>query len=139
MRPLIGLTTSLAITEGNPHGDRYGVSARYCQAIAAAGGNPVLIPGLGDGAAASEIFPLLDGLLFTGGPDIHPNRFNQDIHPGCEHIDEARDETELALIELVKRSETPVLGICRGIQLIIVGFGGSLIQDIGMQHAAPLN
>jgi putative glutamine amidotransferase len=139
MRPLIGLTSTLTTTAGNPHGDRYGVSARYCEAIAAVGGNPILIPGLGNNEAVSEIFPLLDGLLFTGGPDIHPKRFDQDVHPGCEHIDEARDETELALIKFVKRSEIPVLGICRGIQLINVGFGGSLIQDIGSQTASTLN
>src|SRR5437868_2155705 len=108
-RPLIGLTTSLIATEGNAHGDRFSVVARYCQAIAAAGGNPVLIPGSGDPIAASDVFPVLDGLLFTGGPDIDPTRYGQDIHPGCEQIDAARDATELALIACVKRSDIPAL------------------------------
>jgi putative glutamine amidotransferase len=133
VRPLIGLTTSLSQTEGKPHGDRIGVSARYCQALAAAGGDPLLIPCLGDPELLAGIFPLLDGLLFTGGPDINPRRYGREIAPGCEWIDEQRDVSELALIALAKRSDIPLLGICRGIQLINVGFGGTLLQDINTE------
>jgi putative glutamine amidotransferase len=103
--------------------------------VADAGGNPLLIPCIGDADLASEIYPLLDALLFTGGPDINPRRFGQETRPACEWIDEDRDISELALIAQAKRSDTPVLGICRGIQMIIVGFGGTLIQDINAEIA----
>jgi putative glutamine amidotransferase len=133
VRPLIGLTTSLSRTEGKPHGDRIGVSARYSQAIAGAGGNPLLIPCIGDSSLVAEMYPLLDGLLFTGGPDINPRVYDQETRPACEWIDDDRDRSELALISLVKRSDTPILGICRGIQLINVGFGGTLLQDVNSE------
>jgi putative glutamine amidotransferase len=103
--------------------------------VADAGGNPLLIPCIGDADLASEIYPLLDGLLFTGGPDINPRRFGQETRPACEWIDEDRDISESALIAQAKRSDTPIMGICRGIQMINVGFGGTLIQDINAEIA----
>jgi putative glutamine amidotransferase len=134
MRPLIGLTTSTVAAEESASSTRFSVSAVYCRAVAAAGGSPILIPGLGDAEAAEAILPHLDGILFTGGVDIHPRRYGQEVHPGCEAIDEERDATELAIAELVKNTTIPVLGICRGIQLINVAWGGTLVQDLGMQR-----
>jgi putative glutamine amidotransferase len=134
MRPLIGLTTSTVSAEESASSARFSVSAVYCRAVEAAGGSPILIPGLGNPDAAAAILPHLDGILFTGGVDIHPRRYGQDVHPGCEAVDEERDATELALAELTKNTAIPVLGICRGIQLINVAWGGTLVQDLGMQR-----
>lgn len=134
MRPIIGLSTALISAADNMPVERYGVAVHYCQAIWAAGGTPLMIPGLGDPEAVADIFPLLDGLLLTGGLDVHPRRYGQEIHPGCDRIDESRDATELALLSHLQRSDLPLLGICRGIQMINVGFGGTLIQDIPMQR-----
>lgn len=134
MRPLIGLTTSLIHGAESGAMDRFGVTSLYCRAVVAAGGSPILIPGLGAAEAVEAIFPHLDGILFTGGVDIHPHRYGQEIHPGCGEIDEDRDATELALAALARQSQIPVLGICRGIQLINVAWGGTLIQDIPMQR-----
>src|SRR5579872_3286074 len=114
MRPIIGLTTSLIPADEKVYADRFAITAHYARAIAAAGGAPLLIPGLGEPDAALALLPLLDGLLFTGGPDIHPARYGQEIHPGCERIDEARDATELALLDAVRSMDLPLLGICRG-------------------------
>ncbi|MGH2347029.1 MAG: gamma-glutamyl-gamma-aminobutyrate hydrolase family protein [Chloroflexota bacterium] len=134
MRPLIGLTTSTITAVESGTMDRFSIAALYCRAVAAAGGSPILIPSLGDPEAAAAIFPRLDGLLFTGGVDIHPHRYGQAVHPGCEHIDEDRDATEFALADLTRRSAIPVLGICRGIQLINVAWGGTLVQDLTLQR-----
>jgi putative glutamine amidotransferase len=134
MRPLIGLTTSTVTAEESGSSARFSVSAVYCRAVEAAGGSPILIPGLGNAEAVAAILPHLDGILFTGGVDIHPRRYGQEVHPGCEVVDPERDETELVLAELVKSTAIPVLGICRGIQLINVAWGGTLVQDLGMQR-----
>ena len=134
MRPLIGLTCSNATAEEAGASARFLIAAAYCRAVAAAGGSPILIPGLGDADAAAAVLPHLAGILFTGGVDIHPRRYGQEVHPGCELVDEERDATELALAELAKEAAIPVLGICRGIQLINVAWGGTLVQDLSMQR-----
>ncbi|HVA91470.1 MAG TPA: gamma-glutamyl-gamma-aminobutyrate hydrolase family protein [Chloroflexota bacterium] len=134
MRPLIGVTTSMISAQESGTMDRFTVAGVYCRAVLAAGGSPVLIPGLGDAEAVQAVFPHLDGVLFTGGPDIDPARYGQELHPACERIDDARDVTELVLATLVRQSQIPVLGICRGIQLINVAWGGTLVQDLAAQR-----
>jgi len=73
------------------------------------------------------------GLILSGGGDIDPARFEQE-NCGSEHIDPIRDEAELALLEAFVRAGKPVLGICRGHQVIAVWAGGSLIQDLGAKN-----
>ncbi len=134
MRPLIGVTTSMLPAQESGTMDSFTIATVYCRAVLAAGGSPVLIPGLGDAEAVQAVFPHLDGVLFTGGPDIDPARYGQDLDPACERIDGARDVTELVLATLVRKSQLPVLGICRGIQLINVAWGGTLVQDLATQR-----
>jgi putative glutamine amidotransferase len=129
----------LILSEGSVQWERYGLSALYCQAVAEVGGVPLLIPGLGIAEAALGALAHLDGLLLTGGPDVHPARYGQGVRPGCERIDGARDATELALIAEARRNGMPVLGICRGIQMLNVGFGGTLLQDIGQERPSSLD
>lgn len=140
MRPVIGLTTSLLVPDNPPHmGERFAVNATYCRAVAVAGGAPLLIPGLADEEAVASVFPLLDGLLLTGGVDINPRAYDQQIRPACERIDDQRDVTELALMRLARESRIPVLGICRGIQLLNVAFGGTLVQDIPTERPGSVD
>lgn len=139
MRPVIGLSTSLILPDGTSPSDRFGVTALYCRAVAAAGGAPVLIPGLGDRPSVAAVLPLLDGLLLTGGPDANPALYGQEIHPGCEGIDDARDATEMALIHHLQETALPTFGICRGLQMINIGFGGTLIQDLPTERPSPLD
>jgi len=134
MRPLIGLTTSMIPAQESGTMDRFTVASLYCRAVLAAGGSPVLIPGLGDAEAVQAAFPYLHGILFTGGPDIDPARYGQELHPDCERIDDARDVTELVLASLARESQIPILGICRGIQLINVAWSGTLVQDLAAQR-----
>lgn len=101
----------------------HGSRANYENAVRHAGGEPVscYLPPI-DGA--------YDALLLCGGDDIHPRRFGQE-NTGSHGIDEQRDEAEFALAKLYLELGKPILGICRGHQLLNVALGGTLTQDIG--------
>jgi putative glutamine amidotransferase len=132
-RPLIGLTGRRkcgAQVAGFPDSfadvalDLY-VSA-YAEAVTAAGGLPVHLPQHVDPAAYAGH---LAGVLLTGGADIDPERYGAEPDPATGPIEDDRDAAELALIELAVAEELPVLGICRGLQLLNVWAGGTLRQD----------
>ncbi len=72
----------------------------------------------------------LDGLLLTGGGDIHPDYFHQPWHPSLKYVNEARDELEIPLFQQALEADIPVFGICRGIQIMSIAMAGSLYQDI---------
>lgn len=83
---------------------------------------------------AKEVLKECSGVVFSGGPDVHPSRYNMpELLELCTNIDEARDELEFALVEEARELQMPVLGICRGAQLINVAYGGTLIADIPTQ------
>lgn len=101
----------------------------YAEAIAQAGGLPLLVsnlePDMADAFAQSA-----DGVLFTGGIDVDPGFYGAEPHPELGIVDPARDHFELALYRAAKARNLPVLGICRGIQLINVAQGGTLYQHV---------
>ena len=133
--PLIGLTASHGKSLGHP--TSYVMEA-YVQALERAGALPVLVPlGLPE-AALAGILGRLDGLLFTGGGDVDPDRYRSQDHPLLSNVDGERDRTELALFECVRRAGLPYLGICRGLQLINVALGGSLYEDVLDQRPGAL-
>jgi putative glutamine amidotransferase len=122
----IGVTTSPLV-----HDDIAveGVNRSYVDAVIRAGGIPVVLPVL----AASDVDDLLrsvDGLLLSGGVDIDPSRYGAVRAPEVEVIDPARDEFELALARAAADLDIPILGVCRGMQLLNVAFGGTLIQHL---------
>ena len=127
-KPLIGLTTSHNIqTE-----ETYQPSA--CpRAILAAGGIPVILPLEASEDDLRQLVSVLDGFLFTGGPDVHPFLFGEETLAGCGGASVKRDRMELALLKLAVEQKKPVMGICRGIQLINIGLGGTIYQDIPSQ------
>ena len=117
--PLIGVTTSLV--SGQPR-----ERLRYFHAVERAGGAPVLLaPGLDD-----ALRKRMDGLLLSGGGDVDPARYGEPRHPKTGDVSEARDELEIELVRRAVSSGLPVLAICRGVQVLNVALGGSLIQDI---------
>jgi putative glutamine amidotransferase len=131
--PLIGVTTSRI--ENKMGHDSHGIAEKYVQALSAAGGAPVLIPlGLPE-AQLDRIFSVLDGILFTGGGDIHPRFFGEPLNEQVNMIDEDRDRVELALFQHARQENLPFFGICRGLQLVNVGMGGTLYTDIVAQNA----
>ncbi len=81
-----------------------------------------------------EFITGIDGLVLPGGGDIHPKHFNQEWHPKLKFVDEDRDELEISLFKEAFEKDTPVLGICCGIQVMSVAMGGSLYQDIKSEY-----
>lgn len=137
-RPVIGITTGL-MTEEQDFGTviRHRVSANYSEAVLAAGGLPIILPP--QDVAIAEIVDLVDGLVFSGGADIDPNRYGVvDIHPTTYGISDERDRFELALLTMALERDLPVLCICRGVQVLNVTLGGTLIQDIPDQRESSL-
>jgi putative glutamine amidotransferase len=131
MKPLIGIPCRTLVDANKDV--RYGTLSTYTRAVEVAGGAPILIPLQLSEETLRAIFAQLGGLLLAGGVDVHPKEFGKEVLPACGEIDTARDATELHLTRWALADDKPVLGICRGIQLLNVAAGGSLYQDIGAQ------
>lgn len=130
--PLIGLTTyRMQSRLGFPV---FALAEAYVQAVNHAGAAPVLIPLGLSSTDLQAILSRLDGILFTGGGDIHPRQFAAPLDDLSKDIDEDRDSLEMDLLQSAVRSRLPFLGICRGLQLVNVGLGGTLYTDILAQH-----
>jgi putative glutamine amidotransferase len=99
----------------------------YAEQVTAAGGIPVLLPPLPGVAAAAD---RLDGLLLTGGGDIDPGRYGAQPHPRTSRVSGPRDAAELELLDAATQERLPVLGVCRGMQLVNVARGGTLCQHL---------
>jgi len=130
-RPRIGLTTDTVFLPR--HGAGYAAQAvaeAYLAAVRAAGGLPVLLPGSAGAGEVLAIAPSLDGVVLTGGGDVDPRHFGEAPHPELRTIDPARDETEIAMCRYARENGVPLLGICRGIQVLAVAMGGSVIQHL---------
>jgi putative glutamine amidotransferase len=98
--------------------------------IRANGGNPVLLPPGGSASDAEDVISALDGLVIAGGGDIHPARYGALSHPRTDATVPDRDDWELALADAAIRLNLPVLGICRGMQVVNVACGGTLHQHV---------
>lgn len=134
MKPIIGITPS-AQTDTLVHGAflRYCMSAPYVRAVETAGGIPVILPPQRD--AADALMTTIHGLLLSGGPDVDPARYGDTtVHPETYGIDPDRDQWEIDLFAAALRHDVPVFGVCRGIQVINVALGGTLIQDVATEH-----
>lgn len=135
---LIGLTTSPPRTQ-----ELASAQAAYAHAIAAAKGLPVFIPPGLDAATLHALFLRLDGLLFTGGGDLHPSTYGLATAAPLMGVDPDRDRSELLLARWALEDGKPALGICRGLQVLNVAAGGTLIPDIpslrpeALSHSDP--
>jgi len=129
---LIGITTDRMFRNSGLL--QQGITQAYIEAVYQAGGCPVLIPLGGPDALYAELVPRLDGLLFTGGGDVHPAAYASQPHPKVTFVDEDRDRVEIALLHLAIQRRLPFLGICRGLQVINVALGGTLFEDITEQR-----
>ena len=112
---------------------RVRLAAAYVTALESAGLIPLIVPPLSSGSAAAAILDSVSGLVLTGGEDVDPARYGEKRHEKVRSINAARDATEAALIEEAKARGKPVLAICRGIQILNVALGGTLVQDIPSQ------
>jgi putative glutamine amidotransferase len=133
--PRIGVTTSVSVDQVP---ERAYVNASYLRAVQDAGGVPLLLPPHLDARARSSLWPLLDGVLLTGGADIDPARFGEERHPATYDVAPERDALEIETVTTALDRELPVFGICRGAQVLNVALGGSLWQDIAAQLPTSL-
>lgn len=128
MRPLIGLTTYREQARwGSWDVPAVLLPASYADAVAAAGGEPVLLP---TGALTADVVRRLDGLVLAGGADVEPSRYGQPPGPHTTVIRPDRDASELTGLTAALEDDLPVLAICRGMQLLNVALGGDLVQHL---------
>ncbi|MHB9093120.1 MAG: gamma-glutamyl-gamma-aminobutyrate hydrolase family protein [Eubacteriales bacterium] len=133
MRPLIGISCSYDQKEG-----RYFLNEAYVEAVIGAGGIPVILPGAGSVKTVTPYFEAVKGLILAGGGDVDPAYFNEEPHPSLGEITPDRDRFEMILIKAALRRNIPVLGICRGIQILNIACGGTVIQHIPSEIRKPL-
>lgn len=139
MLPMIGI---VPMYDGNM--ENYRIRPGYMDAVAKAGGVPVLLHPTENEAALHQLIESCDGFIFSGGQDVEPSCYGEEKLESCEECMPGRDSYELKFLRLVLDCNKPVLGICRGIQVLNVLFGGDLYQDIPSQlgsevsHRAPV-
>lgn len=127
MRPLrIGVTASATKEDASIHR----VTENMTKAVAAMNVEMITLDYPLNQEEFDKILPALDGVIMAGGPDVHPKYFGQEIDPYCGAITEDRDIMELYVMKWAMENDIPVLGVCRGMQLINVALGGTLHQDV---------
>jgi putative glutamine amidotransferase len=128
MKPVIGITTDI-------DGDRkHQLNTNYVTAIIQAGGLPLILP-IGIETDAKQVANMLDGILLTGGGDIDPTLFDEEPHAKLGEVTPSRDSLEIEVAKEMLQVDKPILGICRGLQILNVALGGAIIQDIHSQSA----
>jgi len=128
-KPVIGITTYLTLARfGVWEEDSALIPAAYVRAVEAAGGRPLLVPPSVDGI--EETLDRLDGLLFSGGSDLDPELYGQEVHAETNGVVPERDQAEIALLQAALERDMPVLAICRGSQVLNVARGGDLVQHL---------
>lgn len=134
MRPVIGITASVS-------DDRlsYMQKHAYARAIESAGGLPLILPPSFDVSLIDQTLSLLNGLLLAGGDDIDPALYGEARLPECGLVTPIRDVWELPLCRAALDRRMPVLGICRGVQVMNVALGGTLYQDLQSQRPTALH
>jgi putative glutamine amidotransferase len=149
-RPLIAVTTSelrrpedvVARPQGEPPKLEVALATLYPEAIERAGGIPVIVPLLRPEAIAA-LLDRVDGICLPGGPDMQPSAYGEEPHPQLGPTEPRVDAVELALVRAADRRNLPILGICRGMQLLNVARGGTLHQHLPdvvgdtLQHRQP--
>jgi putative glutamine amidotransferase len=128
--PVIGITGRADQSARPPNLSLFSITPTYVQAAELGGGAPVIIPPYLEETALRAILKHLDGLILSGGGDILPALFGSQDNGLLWGVDERRDRAELALAQWALAEGIPVLAICRGVQVLNVAAGGTLIQDI---------
>ncbi len=137
--PLIGISSYELSVQMQPPFKMAGVNVDYKNAVIRAGGIPVMIPQDLLPDQVPDLVERLDGVIISGGGDIHPRFYGQTAtHPRLMNIDMVRDETERRLVCAAIERDRPILAICRGHQMLNVALGGTLYQDVETQYSAEI-
>jgi len=139
-RPVIGIPTQTLQSLGGVSAEipaSWVMSQRYILTLTQAGAIPWLIP-LVDDDTLRGIYDELDAVFLPGGADIDPATYGADPHPLCDKTDRDRDRVEVSLATWAMAEEKPVLGVCRGMQLVNVAAGGTLYQDLAEERPGSL-
>ena len=132
--PFVLVTATTEIIRGIP---RVRVNEAYTDALAAAGLVPVVLPPIDPAVAVASLTDIA-GLVLTGGEDVDPAQFGEDRHPATGEPHDRRDGYELALAREAHARRIPTLAVCRGLQVMNVALGGTLIQDIPTQFSRDI-
>ncbi len=142
MAPTIGVTATLKedaeAAATRPLGRFVRADFDYVDGVFQAGGVPVILPPLGGNKEVERILDGLDGLLLSGGSDLHPGYYDEEPLPELDVTIAERDAFEMALLEAAFRRGMPIFGICRGMQVLNVALGGTLYQDLASQVGPDL-
>ncbi len=130
-RPVIGISA-------NHCEETSRIADAYCDAVRVAGGTPMLIPVINEPEYIKEVCNLVDGIVMSGGGDIHPSYFNAPTIPEAGTPDPERDAYDVALIREAQARQIPIFGICRGMQILNIVFGGDIYQDIAKEFGPAL-
>ena len=131
-KPLIGISLGYSDKKNS-------VNNTYINSILKNGGVPYLIPVTDDVEVLRQIVAQLDGIVFTGGEDFAPAYYGKEEHEKLGEVNVTRDTYDLTLLKLATDRNIPTLGICRGLQLINVGMGGTLYQDLPAEKPSDIN
>lgn len=137
--PIIGVPTMDDHDAAGVHANRFSNNQSYVKAIETAGCVPILIPQVETLEALRRIYDMLDGILLSGGVDIHSKHYGQEPHPALDPSDLGMDFVETNMLPWALEDDLPVLGICRGEQVLNVVMGGTLIQDIYTQYETAID
>ncbi|MCC3590239.1 MAG: gamma-glutamyl-gamma-aminobutyrate hydrolase family protein [Microcoleus sp. PH2017_29_MFU_D_A] len=130
--PIVGITTYCRSQAGE-----YCLNGAYIDAVQAAGGIPILLPP--NQLDPASIFDAVDGLIFSGGGDINPELYGGFVDRTVYSVNAERDNFELSLAKLALRADIPVLGICRGMQVLNVASGGNLVVHVPDAYGEEVN
>ena len=125
--PLIGISC------GRTSSGAASLSTNYTEAVARGGGIPVIFPTVADSALAAALVKKVDGVIFSGGPDLDPSYYGETFWNETVQVDTLRDISDLMLMRAALAAKKPIMAICRGEQLMNVVLGGSLYQDLPTQ------
>ncbi|MGN0194792.1 MAG: gamma-glutamyl-gamma-aminobutyrate hydrolase family protein [Pseudoramibacter sp.] len=133
-KPVIGILPLIDIGKKS-----YWMLPGYMKGVLAAGGIPVMLPYTEDAAVLRYFARHYDGFLFPGGQDVNPDYYGQTRQTDQDEVCEPLDRMSLALFKEVRQAGRPALGICRGLQLFNVIYGGTLYQDLPTEHPTDVN
>ncbi len=141
-RPIIGITPEAINPPSNFYGPGFFSGISYSKAIEEAGGAPVVLPLTNNVAVLDQFLARCDGILLSGGGDMGPNYYHPPLTEAEKEllvsVNNVRDEMELYLLQKLIDMDLPVLGVCRGIQVMNIAFGGTLIPDITLRNQDAL-